>query len=74
MKELNILKEKIEGKFGSFKNFLYICIMESLLYLIVAIFLIAWILGFFVFSAGAFIHLLLIVVVVALVLAIIRRI
>ncbi len=47
--------------------------MRSILYLIAVILVIGWILGFFVYSAGALIHLLLIIAVIALLLAVIRR-
>jgi len=40
--------------------------MSSLLYLIAVILLIGWLLGFFVFSLGEFIHLLLVFAVIAL--------
>lgn len=48
--------------------------MTSLLYTIVVLLLIFWILGFFVFSLGALIHVALVVAVIALILALIRRI
>jgi hypothetical protein len=47
--------------------------MQSLLYLIAVILIIGWILGFFVYSAGAVIHLLLVIAIVALLLGVIRR-
>lgn len=47
--------------------------MRSILYLIAVILIIGWILGFFVYSAGALIHLLIILAIVALLLGIIRR-
>lgn len=37
-----------------------------MLYLIIAVLLIAWLLGFFVFSAGGLIHILLIVLVIVI--------
>jgi hypothetical protein len=46
--------------------------MRSLLYLIAVILLIGWVLGFFVFSAGGIIHILIVLAVISLLLAIIR--
>jgi hypothetical protein len=47
--------------------------MSSLLYLVAVILIIGWILGFFVYSAGGLIHILLIVAIIALILGVIRR-
>ncbi|WP_194778036.1 lmo0937 family membrane protein [Pararhodonellum marinum] len=47
--------------------------MRSLLYLIAVIVIIGWILGFFVYSAGAIIHILLVIAVISIILAVIRR-
>lgn len=47
--------------------------MNSLLYLIAVILVIGWILGFFVYSAGGLIHILLVIAVIALLLKFIRR-
>lgn len=47
--------------------------MNSLLYLIAIILVIGWILGFFVYSAGGLIHILLVIAVIALLLKFIRR-
>jgi hypothetical protein len=47
--------------------------MRSILYLIAVILVIGWILGFFVYSAGALIHILIVLAVIALLLALIRR-
>jgi hypothetical protein len=47
--------------------------MRSLLYLIAVILIIGWILGFFVYSAGGVIHILLVIAIIALVLGVIRR-
>jgi uncharacterized membrane protein len=47
--------------------------MRSLLYLIAVIVIIGWIFGFFVYSAGAVIHLLLVIAAIAIILAVIRR-
>ena len=41
--------------------------MSSLLYLIAVILIIGWILGFFVYSAGGLIHILLIIAIIALI-------
>jgi hypothetical protein len=40
--------------------------MSSLLYLIAFILLIGWVLGFFVFSLGSLIHILLVVAIIAI--------
>lgn len=46
--------------------------MESLLYIIAIILVIAWGIGFFAYSAGNLIHILLVLAIVAVVLRIIR--
>ena len=46
--------------------------MSSLLYAIAVILIIAWALGFFVYSAGGLIHILLVIAIVAIVLRLIR--
>jgi len=46
--------------------------MENLLYVIAVILVIAWAIGFFAYSAGAIIHLLLIIAIVAVLLRLIR--
>jgi hypothetical protein len=43
-----------------------------MLYLIAVILLIGWLLGFFVFSAGGLIHILLVVAIIAIILRLIR--
>lgn len=45
--------------------------MSSLLYLIAVILIIGWIFGFFVYSAGALIHVLLVLAIVAVLLRLI---
>lgn len=47
--------------------------MRSLLYILAVIFIIGWILGVFVWSAGGLIHILIVLAVIALILGIIRR-
>ena len=47
--------------------------MRSILYIIAIILVIGWVLGFFVYSAGALIHVLLVLAVIALLLGLIRR-
>lgn len=47
-------------------------IMNSLLYIIAVILIIGWLLGFFVYSAGSIIHILLVIAVVAVLIRIIR--
>lgn len=46
--------------------------MNSLLYIIAVILIIGWLLGFFVYSAGSIIHILLVIAVVAVLIRIIR--
>jgi len=46
--------------------------MSSLLYAIAVIFIIAWALGFFVYSAGSVIHVLLVIAVIAILFRLIR--
>jgi hypothetical protein len=47
--------------------------MNSLLYIIAVILVIGWALGFFLYSAGGIIHVLLVIAVIALLLGLIRR-
>jgi hypothetical protein len=46
--------------------------MGNLLYVIAVILIIAWVIGFIVFSAGYLIHILLVIAVIAILLRIIR--
>ncbi|PUZ25186.1 lmo0937 family membrane protein [Chitinophaga parva] len=46
--------------------------MGSILYIIAVILIIGWLLGFFVYSAGALIHILLVLAIIAILLAVIR--
>lgn len=46
--------------------------MSNFLYLIAVILIIGWLLGFFIFSVGAIIHVLLVIAVIAIVLRLIR--
>jgi hypothetical protein len=46
--------------------------MRSLLYLIAVILVIGWLLGFFVYSAGGLIHVLIVLAVISLLLGLIR--
>ncbi|MBV7528583.1 lmo0937 family membrane protein [Chitinophaga sp. sic0106] len=46
--------------------------MNSLLYLIAVILVIGWLLGFFVYSAGSIIHVLLVLAIIAILINIIR--
>jgi hypothetical protein len=46
--------------------------MSSLLYVIAVILVIAWALGFFVYSAGSLIHILLVIAIIAVVFRLIR--
>lgn len=47
--------------------------MRSILYLIAVILVIGWVLGFFFYSAGQVIHILLVIAIIALILGVIRR-
>jgi len=47
--------------------------MRSLLYLIAVILVIGWALGFFYYSAGGLIHVLLVIAIIAIILAVIRN-
>lgn len=46
--------------------------MSNLLYAIAVILIIAWLLGFYVYSVGAIIHVLLVIAIVAILLRLIR--
>ncbi|HMV10713.1 MAG TPA: lmo0937 family membrane protein [Cyclobacteriaceae bacterium] len=46
--------------------------MNNLLYVIAVILIIGWIFGFFVYSAGGLIHILLVIALIAIVLRLIR--
>lgn len=47
--------------------------MRSLLYLIAVILVIGWLIGFFAYSVGGLIHILLVIAVISLLLGIINR-
>jgi hypothetical protein len=47
--------------------------MNGLLYIIAVILIIGWAFGFFFYSAGGLIHVLLVIAVIAILLAVIRR-
>ena len=47
--------------------------MRSLLYIVAVILIIGWLLGMFAFNAGGIIHILIVIAVIALLLAIIRK-
>jgi len=47
--------------------------MSNILYIIAVILLIGWAIGFFAYSAGGIIHVLLVIAVIALLVGIIRR-
>lgn len=47
--------------------------MRSILYIVAVVLLIGWLLGFFVYSAGSIIHILLVLAVVSLLLGLIQR-
>jgi hypothetical protein len=46
--------------------------MRSILYLIAVILVVGWLLGFFVYSAGGLIHILIVLAVISLVLGLMR--
>lgn len=46
--------------------------MRSLLYIVAVILIIGWAIGFFAYSAGSIIHLLLVIAIIALILGFIR--
>lgn len=46
--------------------------MSNLLYIVAVVFVLAWALGFFVYSVGSVIHILLVIAVVAILLRLIR--
>lgn len=56
-----------------YKYSVNIIIMRSILYLIAVILVIGWALGFFYYSAGGLIHILLVIAIIALLLGVIRR-
>ena len=47
--------------------------MRGLLYIIAVILVIGWVFGFFFYSAGNIIHILLVIAIIALLLGVIRR-
>jgi len=47
--------------------------MRGLLYIIAVILVIGWAIGFFAYSAGGIIHVLLVIAIIALILGVIRR-
>lgn len=46
--------------------------MSNLLYIVAVILIIGWVLGFFVYSAGGLIHILLVIAIIAILIRIIR--
>jgi hypothetical protein len=46
--------------------------MRNLLYIVAVVLVIGWAIGFFVYSAGAIIHVLLVIAVISIILTIIR--
>jgi len=47
--------------------------MTNLLYIVAVILVICWAIGFFAYSAGGIIHVLLVIAIIALILGVIRR-
>jgi len=47
--------------------------MRSILYLVAVILVIGWLLGFFVYSAGGLIHILIVLAVISLIIGLMRR-
>jgi len=54
------------------KLYLFILNLPTMLYIIAIILIIGWLLGFFVFSAGGVIHILLVIAIIAILLRLIR--
>lgn len=54
-----------------FKNFKFY-FMGNILYIIAAILIVGWLLGYFAFHAGGIIHILLVIAVIAIILQVIR--
>lgn len=46
--------------------------MSNLLYIIAVILIIGWVLGFFIYSAGSIIHILLVIAIIAILIRVIR--
>jgi tryptophan-rich sensory protein len=59
---LRVIKKKIKKS----------AVMGSLLYIIAVILIVAWAIGFFAYSAGSVIHILLVIALIAVILRIIR--
>jgi len=47
--------------------------MSNILYIVAVILVICWAVGFFAYSAGSIIHLVLVIAIIALILGVIRR-
>jgi hypothetical protein len=47
--------------------------MRNILYILAVILIIGWLLGLFAFNAGGLIHILIVIAVIALILAVIRK-
>jgi hypothetical protein len=58
---------------GGYHSLLKLTTMRGLLYIIAVILIIGWAFGFFYYSAGGIIHVLLVIAIVALLLGVIRR-
>jgi hypothetical protein len=70
-----ILWNSFRYKPGNYSNYSQLKIknMRGLLYIIAVILVIGWAFGFFYYSAGGIIHVLLVIAIVALLLGVIRR-
>lgn len=66
-----LLKDKALNNCYHNKTHLKTGYMGSILYIIAVLLIIGWILGFFVYSAGSIIHLLLVIAVIAILIQII---
>jgi len=74
---LNYVKIRVSARhtFDNNKNYSLlkkITVMGNLLYFVAVILLIAWAIGFFAFSAGGIIHILLVIAIIAIILRLIQ--
>lgn len=61
-----------KNKFGNSDIYPYIYTMNNILTFVIILLFLGWLLGVFVFSLGSFIHILLIIAVIALILRVLR--
>jgi hypothetical protein len=72
LKECEVIKPKLFHAGNTLFHLNKKIIMSNLLYIIALILLIGWFFGFFVFSAGGLIHVLLVIAVIAVLFRLIR--